>query len=137
VLDILLENEPLLMEQGVLSEVEVAVNTARTKAGKRQALRDRAIIVLLLNTGLRISELCALELGDVILTDRKGEVRVRSGKGEKARTVPLNKPARGALRTWLDVRGEANSDNLFTSKRSDALTPKCCGAPTHRTGPAG
>jgi integrase/recombinase XerC len=107
----------------LLHEVEVAVNAARTDAGKRQALRDQAIIVLLLNTGLRISELCALELGDVILTDRKGEVRVRSGKGEKARTVPCNKLARAALRTWLEVREEVDSEYLFTSKRSAVLTP--------------
>ncbi len=107
----------------LLHEVEIAVNAARTEAGKRQAQRDQAIIVLLLNTGLRIGELCALELGDVALTERKGEVRVRSGKGEKARTVPLNKLARSALRTWLAIRGEVDSDHLFTSKRSDVLTP--------------
>ncbi len=107
----------------LLREVEVAVNAARTEAGKRQALRDQAIIITLLNTGLRVSELCALELGDVILSERKGEVRVRAGKGEKARAVPLNKLARAALRVWLNIRGDTESNNLFTSKRSDVLTP--------------
>lgn len=84
----------------VTREVENALNAARTGAAKRQAIRDQAIVTLLLHTGLRVGELISLELRDVKLSERKGEVRVRSGKGLKARTVPLNKPAREALRKW-------------------------------------
>jgi integrase/recombinase XerC len=59
--------------------------------------RDMGTIKLLLNTGLRVSELTALLWEDVELSDRKGELTVRSGKGSKRRMVPLNKDARQAL----------------------------------------
>jgi integrase/recombinase XerC len=59
--------------------------------------RDQGAVKLLLNTGLRVSELTALLWSDVEMSDRKGELVVRSGKGSKRRVVPLNKDARGAL----------------------------------------
>ena len=49
--------------------------------------RDIAVFELLANTGLRVSELCSLELGDIVLSERKGKVAVR-GKGNKYREVP-------------------------------------------------
>ncbi|MBI3764032.1 MAG: tyrosine-type recombinase/integrase [Chloroflexi bacterium] len=52
-------------EQGKLvREAERSIN-AKTDAGKRQALRDRAIVVLLLHTGLRVGELCNLQMDDL------------------------------------------------------------------------
>ena len=105
----------------VLREVEKTLHAARTETAKRQATRDQTIVVVLLNTGLRVGELIALELGDVKLSERKGEVRVRSGKGAKARTVPLNQPAREALRHWLAVREDVDTDQVFVGKRG-ALT---------------
>jgi site-specific recombinase XerD len=60
-------------------------------------VRDIAIVKLLLNTGLRVDELCSLTWKDVTLTDRKGTLIVRKGKGSKRREVPLNRDARNAL----------------------------------------
>lgn len=107
----------------VLREVEKTRQAARTETAQRQAIRDQAIIVVLLNTGLRVGELIALKLGDVKLSERQGEVRVRSGKGTQARTVPLNRPAREALHHWLEARedADADTDRLFIGKRG-ALT---------------
>ena len=62
----------------------------------------RAVVLLLAHTGLRASELCALRLDDVILSERRGKIIVR-GKGEKIREVPLNAEAREALRLWLSA----------------------------------
>jgi integrase/recombinase XerC len=59
--------------------------------------RDQGAVKLLLNTGLRVSELTALLWSDIEMSDRKGELVVRSGKGSKRRVVPLNKDARGVL----------------------------------------
>lgn len=59
--------------------------------------RDQAIVKLLLNTGLRVSELCALVWSDVTLSPKKGKLVVRSGKGGKRREIPLNPDARAAL----------------------------------------
>lgn len=94
--------------------VERQVNGATTEAGKRQALRDQAVVALMAYAGLREGEVCGLAMGDVELSERKGRVVVRSGKGDKERCVPLNEHARKALRAWLDVRiGEGP---LFTGK---------------------
>jgi site-specific recombinase XerD len=56
---------------------------------------------LLMLTGLRIGELAALEVEDVRLTQRTGELVIRHGKCDRRRLVPLSRPARAALREWL------------------------------------
>jgi site-specific recombinase XerD len=66
--------------------------------------RDRAIMELLLRTGLRIGELADLEVSDVRLTQRTGELVVRHGKGDRRRVVPLSRSARTPLRAWLTDR---------------------------------
>ncbi|GAC1535082.1 MAG: hypothetical protein NVS2B7_03850 [Herpetosiphon sp.] len=60
----------------------------------RHTARAPIIISLLLHTGLRVAELCALTWGDLAGGERSGQLRVRVGKGGVARTVPLNKPGR-------------------------------------------
>lgn len=62
-----------------------------------QCTRDIAIVKLLLNTGVRVQELCSLTWQDVRLFDRKGTVTVRKSKGGKRREIPLNRDARTAL----------------------------------------
>jgi site-specific recombinase XerD len=59
--------------------------------------RDLAILSVLRHTGIRVSELCALQTGDISLSERKGELVVRSGKGAKHRVIPLNLDVRKAL----------------------------------------
>lgn len=103
-------------------ESERALNAARTDAARTQAVRDRALLLLLLHSGLRIGELCALRLADLELSERKGKITVRAGKGAKRREIPLNGTARQALRGWLDVRPEAG-EALFVGRRGEALTP--------------
>jgi|SRR5271157_284877 len=68
--------------------------------------RDRAVIVILLSTGLRIFELSALTWPDVVLSDRKGTLKIR-GKGGKYRKVPVNSDCRDALKMlgWEKHRG--------------------------------
>jgi len=60
--------------------------------------RDRAILEVLYGTGLRISELVGLSLGDVDLEDRLLRV---FGKGSKERVVPIGRPAQAALAEWM------------------------------------
>jgi len=81
----------------------------------------RAVVLLLAHTGLRASELCALRLDDVILSERRGKIIVR-GKGEKIREVPLNAEAREALRLWLSARPAVPDDAIFVGRRGK-LTP--------------
>lgn len=83
--------------------------------------RDIAIFELMINTGLREAEVCNLQLSDVIVSDRKGTVIVRSGKGEKYREVPLNIDARKAITAYLEVRPD-RGNYLFVSNKSDRLS---------------
>jgi len=106
------------LTQGQVEAIITASKTAIQQAQAKQlnyrltiTLRQYAIAVILLNTGLRVSELCDLHLGDV-----KNEiVTVRWGKGGKRREVPLNTQAIAALDLWLEVRN-SDSDYLFPTK---------------------
>jgi site-specific recombinase XerD len=86
--------------------------------------RDLALLQLLRHTGIRVGELTALRRGDVTLSERKGQLVVRSGKGSKYRVVPLNADARKALSDWLAVRPKTTSDCLFLGRRSERLSPR-------------
>lgn len=89
-------------------------------ADAQDPLREEAIIRLLVDTGLRASELCALTVGDVA-GDR---VRVRHGKGGKERVVFLSPSTRRALAEYLSTRpGVAAGDALIISHETGgALT---------------
>ncbi|HRJ59041.1 MAG TPA: tyrosine-type recombinase/integrase [Anaerolineales bacterium] len=66
--------------------------------------RDASLVLFLLHTGLRLSEAVALQMEDIQLSERKGSVLVRNGKGSRQRQVPLNAEARKALSAWFAVR---------------------------------
>ncbi len=63
-------------------------------------VRDKAVALLLLYTGLRVSECAALNQSDILISARKGTVIVRQGKRESYREVPLNAQVRKALDSW-------------------------------------
>ena len=83
--------------------------------------RDIAIFELMINTGLRESEVCNLKLDDIVMSERKGVVIVRSGKGEKYREVPLNANVRRAIQAYLEVRPN-RGNYLFVSNKSERLS---------------
>lgn len=79
--------------------------------------RDISIVKILLNTGLRVGELCDLKWSNIIMSERKGKLLVNAGKGCKYRDVPLNKDARLAFFN-LDYTIHAGSDAcVFTGQR--------------------
>ena len=86
--------------------------------------RDAAILVLLLSTGLRLSEAEALCLSDIEINERSGSVHVRQGKGRKERNVPLNHDVRIALQTWLEVRPDEDTDAIFLSQKGGRLSSR-------------
>ena len=85
--------------------------------------RDIAIVRILLNTGLRISELCNLKWRDLAISERKGKLRVVAGKGSKYRDIPLNKDARLAFITIGYTQYAGFDDNVFTGQRG-VLSPR-------------
>lgn len=85
--------------------------------------RDLTIIQLLLNTGLRVSELCNLMWSDIKITTRKGRLIVRSGKGSKRREIPLNKDARKALFDLDYSHNKGKFEAVFMGQRGP-ITPR-------------
>jgi integrase/recombinase XerD len=79
--------------------------------------RDVAIVAILRYAGLRVSELAGLRLSDLELSDRKGVVTVRSGKGGKFRQVPLNVEVRRAITRYLAIRPDVADDHLLIGQR--------------------
>jgi len=67
-------------------------------------IRDRAIFLTLLYTGVRVSELVALDMEDVEVHPRSGKLLVRIGKGGQPREVGLPKQVREALTEWFKLR---------------------------------
>ena len=88
-------------------------------------LRDRAMLEFLYGCGLRVSELCGLELQDVIAD--AGVVRCR-GKGSKERIVPMGLPAAKALARYLEsaresfTRGNAAERRIFLTRLGRPFT---------------
>lgn len=102
----------------VLRQDQALAAMAAAKTGAEQgdplALRDRLIVEMLYATGIRVSELCGLDIDDVDAHHRL--VRVL-GKGNKQRTAPFGAPAAEALNAWLNDGRPA----LVTSESGPAL----------------
>src|SRR6056297_476097 len=113
---------------GVLSEVEVEALLNMPDTDTPLGLRDRAMLEVLYASGMRVSELTAIEMPD--MNFRQGLVRV-TGKGGKDRLTPLGEQALDWLQQWCDGRrrnwlGQPPSDALFISSRGTALTCGLC-----------
>ena len=115
--------------RAVLDTAARHVDTAAPSGTGRQAavaLRDAAVLELFYATGIRVSELCGLDLGH--LDHGRRTVRVR-GKGDKERTVPVGVPALRAVNRWLAVgRPEfatpASGPAMFIGVRGGRLDPR-------------
>jgi integrase/recombinase XerD len=110
---------PALLSRDEISAI-LAGPDPRSAAGRR----DRAMLELLYATGLRVSELVALELNDV---DLEARVLVARGKGSKERLVPVGAPAAEAVGAYLATAREAllrgrRSRDLFVTPRGGRMT---------------
>jgi integrase/recombinase XerC len=89
--------------------------------------RDDAVLEVLYGAGLRVAELCSLDLEHLDLAHERAVVW---GKGGKQRTVPLGEPAVAALRAWLDdgratlTTPDTPDGALFVNRRGKRLTPR-------------
>lgn len=114
-----------------------AMDAAKSGAqqGDPLALRDRLIVEMLYATGIRVSELCGLDIDDVD-TSRK-LLRVL-GKGNKQRTVPFGEPAHAALTVWLSdgrpkLATAASGAALLLGARGGRLGPRQARTVVHQT----
>jgi integrase/recombinase XerC len=106
-----------------LTDIEVhAILRAAGASSHGLATRNYAMVQLMLQAGLRVGEVAALRITDITMNDRSGSVRIRHGKGLKAREAPLNATARRALKQHLDRRQAPGKDApLFVSSRETAM----------------
>jgi len=113
----------------ILSIEEIEALLTAPNRSKPQGIRDLAMLELLYGSGMRISELIALDLADIHLT--MGFVRV-FGKGGKERIIPLGKNALSAISTYLNnARGQLQgkypkTDAFFINQRGKRLTRQGC-----------
>jgi len=97
------------------------------RAAEESTARDRAIVALLLFTGLRLAEAAALQVTDVRVSARKGRVVVRSGKGDAYREVELNALVRGMLDEWVTERAKLaapGETSFFVARTGQALSSR-------------
>src|SRR3989344_1582232 len=106
----------------LISPDELARLLAAARGTQEKNLRDVAMLELLFSTGLRVSELCALD-NDLDLSQDSFSVR---GKGDKVRVVFLSPAAKGAVVAYLKARKDM-SEALFVS------TPRGMGVPARLT----
>ena len=107
-----------------LTEEDVENLLAAPRADKALGLRDKAMLETLYASGLRVSELVTLKLGQV--SQDMGVVRV-VGKGSKERLVPLGEEAIAWIRQYLkearpELLGGRAADDLFVTARGSAMT---------------
>ncbi len=98
--------------------------------------RDYTMMLILLETGIWISELCNLKIGDVFFKEQ--EIRITRGKGGKARRVPIQQTCAKVIRRYLDIRGDLETDALFVNINNEKISTahyrrKCMITVLHRT----
>lgn len=114
-----------LAAAGLFEALEARIAAAESDVDRALALRDAAMVEVLYSSGLRVSELCGMDDGD--LDRERGLVRVL-GKGAKERSVPLGAPASRAIDAWLAVRprlvSAAPTRALFIGARGARIDPR-------------
>lgn len=96
-----LDGEQELLEPVTMTTIQALLATCDKSV---RGLRDRALLLTLVDSGLRASEICVLNIGDVDLND--GSIIVRRSKSRKARIVFVGRQARKAIAAYLRTRGE-------------------------------
>ncbi len=103
-----------------LKRCEVNALLAAPDLGTWSGRRDRALMLVMVQTGLRVSELTSLRCQDIVL-GTGAHVRC-TGKGRKERCIPLRKETVTTLRAWLRMRNADSSGSLFPNTRGEALS---------------
>ncbi len=123
---------PTVLDQSAAARVMEHAAVA-SDDGSPIAVRDRAIIELLYATGIRVSELCEIDVRDLDFDRRT--VRV-TGKGDKQRVVPFGLPASRAVAAWLLARdalvGTRSGQAAFLGSRGGRIDPRTVRESVHR-----
>jgi integrase/recombinase XerC len=126
---------PPTLEAATAAQMLNAAVAAVGEVGGPVAARDAAVLEILYATGIRVSELCGLDLADL---DRARQVIRVFGKGSKERTVPLGRPAVRAVEAWLGkpraqlVTGESGQA-MFLGERGKRIDQRVVRRVVHRS----
>jgi site-specific recombinase XerD len=104
-----------------LTDPEVDALLTACNQTTRTGRRDHAMLALTIQTGLRISELTALNCQDITL-GTGANVYTRTGKGRKTRRTPLTPAIRTVLKAWLSERAGAPDEPLFPTRTGTRLS---------------
>jgi integrase/recombinase XerD len=107
-----------IIEPVLLEDVSLLICTCKENSFFDK--RDKAIIFFLLDTGARAQEVCDVNLDDVELNT--GKVLILEGKGRKPRYVFMNRTTTKAIRAYLRLRDNLQTQALFVSKTMERLT---------------
>lgn len=119
--DIRIVKAPKIMSEAPIALDKKERHKIRREIDRTGNKRNIAIFMTLLYTGIRISELVALDKSDIEVSERKGNLYVRNGKGNKSRTIPLHPEARRAIRQYLEERTD-NDPALFLSTHKKRIS---------------
>jgi integrase/recombinase XerC len=126
---------PPTLEAGTAARMLDAAAATMGEPGGPSTVRDAAILEVLYATGIRVSELCGLNMADL---DRERQVIRVFGKGSKERTVPVGAPAVRAVDVWLEkarpqlVTGESGQA-MFLGERGKRIDPRVARRVVHRS----
>lgn len=114
-----------------LDDAELEALLASPDRSTWSGRRDHLLLLLMVTTGLRVSEVTSLVRADVS-TDRRFATISCTGKGRKQRVTPINRPTAAALKAWLTQNRGDPDDPLFTARgtsrplSSDAVAQRIC-----------
>jgi site-specific recombinase XerD len=122
-------NQWIMSFEKLMSELEVkalratleaAAIIAKTKA-RQGPVRDQCVIELALGTGLRVSEISQLKIGDIDLKRGGNSLIVRHGKGDKQRVVKFSSTLKNLILEYIEYR-DKDSEYLFPSERQEYMS---------------
>lgn len=116
---------PEVLQPDTAAEV-IRTTELGSQEGDPVAVRDRLVLELLYSCGIRVAELCGLDVDDV---DRERRLLRVIGKGDRERSVPYGRPAEEAVRVWLEnarpaLATDRSGPALLLGARGGRLDPR-------------
>lgn len=97
------------------------------RIAKNKDIKTYCIVLLMLKSGARVSEVSNLKLNDIILDEKEPTILIKNSKGQKSRYIPIPQDVVVALENWIEVRNKSEkiyhlkSEFVFTSQRAEKL----------------
>ncbi|PAD67779.1 integrase [Bacillus sp. 7586-K] len=97
------------------------------KIAKDKDIKTYCIVLLMLKSGARVSEVSNLKLNNIILDEKEPTILIKNSKGQKSRYIPIPQDVVVALENWIEVRNKSEkiyhlkSEFVFTSQRAEKL----------------